>query len=1006
MKTKTILKRSFIIFAIIAALSFALSVYFAFGLRSVNGAEFVNNPFLTEYSYNDEIDMPAETEVLYGGNTYKTKGGYIKFPNEKVYSAGKYTLNSYGNYSVIYEFDAEGNTYSVEHSFTVTANSYSVGQNSKLETGTLNIDFGENVSGLKASLASGEAFTYNEPINIYNGGITELISFNFMSLTTNVSNAVIRLTDCYDSSVYVDIQYEKPADEETYLLVGAYGKTGYGVWNNANATQTVKTVKINGEECKINERGNMIPSNRKLERHPTAITRDRYNNISLSVDASNQDRLRFYVTTSPEKVVNSIISELNNPDIYGYEFEGFTTGEVFLSVIAKSVTGADYGELEIASLVGKKGEDLKPSLINDTKKPQLNIAAASRNLNVMAGVEMTLPEAVAYDASGLSGEPERLVYYGYGTAFERSIEIKDGKFTPTYLGVYTVIYSVSDVFGNETVEKLELNAVKSGTEGIEFSFDKIENVAAGQTVSFGNFRAKSLNSDLTVIITVTDPTGKETVLEEGNRTMLLERSGKYGVKYSYYDGFYSGEKYYEFDCANKGVYRIEADKVYMPDYVIKGAEYSTEDVRAYKYGAGEPERTEIKGYISYDGGAFKAFNADKFVVEAASTLKIRLACALDESVFIESDDIKIVDVNYGTSELDIAKYFAGDFAGNASVDTPNFVSYNLVKTNFGKIEFINPLLLSSAGFEFSLSQDAKVGAFTVVLTDFYNRENAIRIKFDNGVTVNGKELSVKESYLGTSVKISYDSSEVLTVGSSSVTVESGFSSDKMLLSVEFENVTEGGSFNVHSVSGQSFNAYIKTDTISPKIYVKPLDKVAVIGDEITLEKPSFCDVLSPSSRLNCTVSVYRDGETISDINGTPLKDVYAFDDYTFKIDAYGTYLLVYKYVDGVGRKNDNRATISVIDVVAPTITLNGYNGKPVKANAGDVLYPLSYTVTDNVSAKEAIDVLIVVYNEKGVRVCVSRESFVISKAGNYTVYICCFDEAGNSSYVGYELNVK
>lgn len=1005
-KKKTIFDKILIALAVLTVSFFALSLCFSKNTSSVRGAEIIDNPFRTDYKYNEKIDMPSEVGVSYEGKTYKTRNGYIKFPDGKVFVAGEYTLNAYGNYSIIYEFEENGRISEAEHSFTVNADSYTVGNNSQYKIDTLNTDFGQGVSGLRVKLSSGESFTYNKPINVYNGGKTELISFNFPYFDPVVREALVRLTDCYDPSVFVDIQYSKPVYGETYFLVGAYGKAAFGAWNNAKGDQIVKVVNIDGEECKINEKGNMIPSNRKKERHAN-LGKDRYNNVTLSVDASDKDRLRFYVDTDPEKAPTSIISELNNPDIYGYEFGGFTTGEVILSVTVKSLTGSDYGEMEVASIAGLGGDALQPSVIIDTESPKLEIDTSSRVLNVMAGMEITLPKASAHDASGLSGEPKCLVYYGYGTSFESSVEIKDGKFLPKYLGTYTVIYSASDVFGNETTEKLLLNAVKEGSEGIDFSFEKIERAAAGEIVSFDNYKVNSLNKDATVIAKITQPDGKEIVLDSEKKTLLLERSGKYKVKYEFFDSLYGGEQSYEFECSDKGLCRINASKVFMPDYVIAGAEYSTEDVRAYKYGANAPERTGLKCYISYDGGEYKEADADKFVVQNASVMKIRLVCASDEKVFIESDEIKIVDVKYGTSDFDVTKYFTGDFTGSRSEDKSAYTSFDLKKTKAGAVSFINPLLLSCFNFRFSVSDRSNMGAYTIVLTDYYERNNVVRIKFGDKVTVNGKETIVSDEYFGQPIMVSYDSSKNLSIGSSTSKFDFGITSEKVLLSVEFENVTGGGEFNVYSICGQPFGYYVKSDALRPMIYAESPDGVAYIGDEITLAKPAFSDVLSPSSRLNCVVSVYRDGVLVKSTDGKTLKEVYALDEHTFKIEGFGTYLIVYKYTDGEGRANDElRMTVSVIDTVAPTIELVGYNGKPAEAALNSVISPVPYNVSDNVSEKEAIDVFIVVFNEKNVRVCATSDTFTIKKAGTYTVYVCCYDEAGNSAYVTYTLIVK
>ena len=103
---------------------------------------------------------------------------------------------------------------------------------------------------------------------------------------------------------------------------------------------------------------------------------------------------------------------------------------------------------------------------------------------------------------------------------------------------------------------------------------------------------------------------------------------------------------------------------------------------------------------------------------------------------------------------------------------------------------------------------------------------------------------------------------------------------------------------------------------------------------------------------------------------------------------------------------DDRYAITVTDIEIPTVTLNDYDGKPVQASINTELSPLAYTVEDNITASNKINVTVVVYNSRGVAVCVTNDKFTLTKADKYTVYIYCTDEAGNTAYVSYELIAK
>ena len=978
---------------------------FAFTLLGTNvqaEGNFADKPFSETYDYGSTIEMPSSLQIVSGGNTYTADKSYIRFPNGKLYAGGNYSLDSFGGYEIIYEAEANGKKITATHLFDVKMPVYSTGKGTTYDITTLNNDFNskEATKGLSVKLGAGETFTYNKTLNVYETPEIELLWFNVMHFDPIAKELVVTLTDCYDSSRYIEIVYTKSAYSETYIAVGANGKAARGITQHPRVSGDL--FYIDGEGYKLNAVGGLIPSNRKWERHIEAgLKADRYNNIRLSLDMKNKDKPRVYVKTAPESVLNELIAELNNPNIYNYNFNGFTTGEVKLSITAKTLIGEENVELQIASMCGVSGEDLKGGVLTDEEGPEIVVNSEKESLNVMAGAPIKVPTAVAYDSNGISGEVEYAVYYGYGTTFQKNVSVKNGTIVPSDLGAYTVVYTAKDVFGNASVKTFVLNAVRECEQGIDFDCEKVTDAVAGNFVSLDNYSAKSLNTAATVSVSVTGPDGK-LVEVSADMTMICEGVGEYIVRYDYFDDLYSGSYTYKFTARDGGISRFETNAVLTPDYMIKNATYSVDKINAYKYSSVTPELENVSYTISYDGGVFTAFNPDEFTVTGANKLKIRYALSSDASVFIESKEIKIVDVGYGAT-LDGSKYFAGDYAGRIDENTPDYASYALNASDSGSLDFINPLLMSSFSFRYSLS--GTIGSYTIAFTDYYDRANKVAVEFvEGGVNVNGAFKAV-----------SYDASESMTVsyadgnlvvGTVSIPLDSDFKSEKILFGLKFNEITEAGELKVYSVCNQTFGYYVTSDNVKPIISVKHADRVADVGDIITLYVPEFADVLSPSVKSNCVVSVYKDGKAVRSTSGVVLANADAFAGYSFEIDGFGSYLVLYQYTDGSGKVGDDRYAITVTDIELPTLTLNDYDGNPVQVSIGAELSPLAYTVKDNITATNKINVTIIVYNVKGVAVCVTNDKFTLTKAGKYTVYIYCTDEAGNTAYVSYELIAK
>ena len=217
----------------------------------------------------------------------------------------------------------------------------------------------------------------------------------------------------------------------------------------------------------------------------------------------------------------------------------------------------------------------------------------------------------------------------------------------------------------------------------------------------------------------------------------------------------------------------------------------------------------------------------------------------------------------------------------------------------------------------------------------------------------------------------------------------------------------GHKFEILSICNQQFGYFIKSDTSKPIISAELPDTIAKVGDVIGVAKPACTDVFSPNTADNCTVSVYKNGKSIKSTSGVELKNVSDFDsNYEFEIDDYGSYLIVYEYKDGAGKKSDLRHTVRVTDAVAPTLEFKNYNGSIVNVNCNEIVPVLEYTISDNYTALEDLEVWAFVYNSNGVCVSAGKDAFTVKKAGTYTVWVYCVDEAGNSSELSYQIKAR
>lgn len=997
--------------AIICASAF-LGVFFLKTSVSAQGNAVIAE-MKDEYSLGDKLTVPDNAAIEDNGKTYTAKNVYLIYPDKTAKAGSEHVLNKIGRYSLVLEANDDGNgTISATKEFFVNKPYYDLSSDGTVGYGALNSVFASNgmANGLIARLSDGETLSFSEPVNVFDKTDVEVVTFNLMTWSDDVEFLTVRLTDCYNPDVALEINYwvrywnESSQMNETYITAGQKGFSAIGLTPNANGVYT-----IDGSNYDKAIFGASAPGNRKKF--------DRRNNFTLIYENAEDNKVRLKFKT-PESTDTLLITEINNDKLYTNVFPGFTNGDVFVSFTASGFkNGNTVAEVQIGDLYGKKNAALnkfvdgKAQSYVDETAPIINIAADSSDNKIAAGIAAKIPSATAIDASGVAGEVSRTVWYNYGTTTQKSVNVTDGTFIPTDLGAYTIEYSATDTYGNKGVETLTLTAVEKKTEGISINVNRLADVPVGSSVNLADYELVSYCKNSTVKITVTSPSGEITDATENASVYGLYEVGKYKIAYEFEDAYYSGSFGYEFNTVSSNVPVFEKTRLSAPEYFIAGATYSIENVKAYVYGTSGKTAAETVGFVSYDGGEYEKIDAEEFVVKNGSKAKLKLACKDSPDVYIVSEEATIVNVKGSDGKLAVSKYFVGDFDGSTGLD---YTTYVTKKSGTATIDAVNPVLSSAFAFTFSVSEKYKIGEIEFLLTDFYDRSVSASVKLineENSATVceiNGARNVISRSWIGSEFTVDSDGNGNMRFGPTSITANLGLSSELCLVTVKFKGIADDFRFDLYGFCNQTFGT-ITTDNIKPMIKAEKIPEVMPINSVVSTSVPCVADVLSPNAFKYCRVSVgFMDEEgnysSYTNEDGLVYSDLPASEIYKIKLNKYGSYTISYKYTDGNGREQPFKMVVYVNDDVAPTISFENVPEGTVRVGLNTSIKRLGIIATDNYNGADELVIDTVVRDERGRFVLSTKEdSFILTEKGRYTVRIRCSDKAGNYATVSYEI---
>lgn len=1020
-----------ILICILSAI-FCLCMIFAFGQVSSNSTDVHAQELITSeeiadtYAYGVEFTAP-NGKIVYDGKEIDAETVYIKFPDGTMKSGKNYVLSAIGEYTVVYVATYEGKTLTAEKTFKVNEKAYVVSSSaSSVEyvqdlktTGT------EGDSGLKISLAEGDSFQYNELIDVSGSNtdtpLIKIYPYSRSLLAENIAiesyYTVIRLTDYYNPEKYVEISMGfYVANSATgrlhpYVVAGASNQMKSGLQPYSGTDTSRKLVYIDNTQYRVyfgtNDYGTTMDAT--PDKEVNGIKVNNFDNYGMSVYYEAATK-RVYVR---QKTMH-FITDLDDATIYDRNlFEGFTTGEVLLSVYANDyqTSTATY---EIEEINGVKGTDLNNFEIADITKPEITLSNDADNFYIAKGEEFTLFSANAKDKN-LVGNVNAYVYYEYGSSYQTSVYVKDGKFTPNRNGEYTIVYIAKDSFGNETKKTVTCTCISAENNRlVHFDTMPITNVNAGETTVLNDYTLTSVNKGAfvnTYAVFEGDSSAKLAIDAE-TREFFPRNVGEYEIVFEYGDVIKTYTYSYKINVSTSD--NVYMDEPLLPKYLIKDAKYSFEPVCAETYTEKNPVLVTPKVYVNEDGKGYSASEIDYGNYTVNATESVQFKYVYNDVTVLESATINVVDVGFADT-LHLENYFVGNFEKVAYADYVRLTSTE--KSGETTAEFVNAISFSQFALNFSIPKEySSFKALDIVLTDYYDYDKTLTIRYektDSGMafSVNGESaVSGSTAFAGTTHQLWYDETALSFADASgnSYEIENPFSSDKVYLSLKLIGIIGDCALDVYKIGSQFINAD-GYDWVNSTVYVRDaISGIIDFGQTLTFKPAEITDVLTPY--IQSAYSFYilgPDDEYVLSNENVLLDGSQPLDKaYTVTFAGYGMYRAVYAYKDQFDNPAENVIVLYVNDRIAPEITLDkGYDSSTiVNGKVGNKITVVGYTVSDNFG-DENISVVIRVISPDNELVALEDRSFTADKKGFWKVMYYATDEEGNYTLVYYTVNV-
>ena len=971
--------------------------------------------------YGTYFTMPESVKIVINPTTkIDATEGRLIFPSGVVYGKGSHLLNETGEYTLAYSAEYAGKKVTAEQTFVVANKQWTVSSPKSTATyGDLtgfgatvkkngeDVPWADGKQGIRVSLAEGDTFTYNVPVNVYEmGNAVDLFKIypNMRETaetdkdlqytnTVNCYYVTVRLVDVYDADNYVEFLLWGDTIA-FYNSAGWSGQAPVGLEPCSCSGDCMNAKKIEYEGAVYHKQ----TISRYEKKSQWGVNTRAWTSKELVLKGGFNAQWDMTTNKIYANVENNakIITDLDDPLLHETDvFKGFSTGEVFVEIQPQVYNGGQNIDIEIEELLGLSGDALADTDYVDNVAPVVELdTQKTDDMGVYAskGVEIEIPQCSVRDLN-FQGKLKANVYYNYGSEEQVLVYLKDGKFTPTQRGTYTLVYTAEDSFGNKGYATMKYNVI----DGAPFHFtqEKIGGVVAGEWNTLPTLTVSGNNAEPSTAISVTDPKGNQCAMENG--AFFAAYLGEYTVKYEIKDNVYTQYYTYKVGTSTESSAYFY-DEPILPKYFVKGATYDIYALNAYTISANGKVPHSSTVYVSADNGEFVKLTEKtqaEYVVAASESLQFEYRYA-DAS--FRSEKISVLDVGYTGTSKNYAGFFVGDYSQQVGQSNQMDFCFNGLKTT-GEIEFIAPILFDGLTATFIIPETlANYASVTVEIADYANTKTVNTVVYQKmaqgvDVKVNDTKAQKLKDVFADTYTMEIDGAEIVLDNTARFSVKD-FESRLCLLKISVGGITGESIIALKELSGNRLREKTKeADLIIG--YDSPVGTYkcgTTYTTSTAMANGAFTICLESATK----VTVTKDGALVNDVNGKAIKDLSAMAAYTFKLDEVGMYVIEYEAKVGKERVKA-QANVVVVDTVAPTITFeNGLDEtKYVKVKTGTEYTFASFTVSDNFTETEELIVDVYVRDDNFNTLQVGGTSTTFTYKGYYVIQVYCMDTDGN-----------
>ena len=1054
------------IFLVLTAVFLTVGVALGLAVRENKRTVFAQTPTVISeeissvYVKNTFAEFPQSVYVAYGTNSaIPAEFLGIRMPDGSVYAYNSIDFSSNGVYTLLYSFTEGDKTLIAEKEVSVQDKIY------KPFNGSSTVSYGEleklKGEGINLTLSAGDTFTFNKPINVYESDLVNIITLYPEMIIDYDKYAggdqTIIGADCLDFMVSLTDAYDPT--NVVVMKMGFRSTRSGGVTTQVSSEHgRVSMVEYipNFDGTHSKQYGQLTIGSKSYYIWRATQLTDSENRYGFSCGAYVRNGFSWQFGGTSNQIIlqnasndnSNVLEDLDSPDITTVSgtFRPFTTGEVYVSIYGERWQSSST-KIQIKQIGNYVGQELIGDYVIDDKAPTVSVDVDMQGKDSLVGVvysPIKVFNAKAFDLNGASIKTS--VYFNYGTDKQTSVNVVNGAFTPTVPGKYAIEYVVSDNYGNKQSKIIPVTVIRpndtlsTSGEGIDIlNVDEItlDSLVIGEKALLAEPEFLGYNGAINFKKSVVAPDGS--VVAINGDAFLPTMLGNYTVNYNYFDNVFNYTYTYQVNCvaSNDAFFGVEPN---LQKYFILGATYKLDDYHASYVENGDIKTAIADLYVKYDGGEFIPVDYNNLKIDAdpttdeiekAQTITFKYVYGTVETAGFERI---IVDVNYkvkhtsGASLYQPDKYFYGDFSAAGAGLAQRYVSS--VNKGNNKLEFINPILTDEFSFNYKIPEEMlnyKEIVFT--LTDVNDPNNTVSIKqyfetwhsyvqFENLPRVDTTIIVNKDMERfdnATEKRITYSaSSNKFTFNNGKA--NSDFFVEKEVpkfayFTIEFVGITGEVGIDALLINGESL--VLDKDLSKPIYLVNAASGYYNYGSEVVLEAPIVSDLFSPVSVKDVKVTVKdASGSYVRSVDGILLNNAPGYVNYTVQVTS-DSYKVDYSgLVDDYGNTSQTTYSFYVADFEKPVITFDDGSNEDtvVETSVGKEITIKEFTITDNKSSSEDIQVVVTIVNLNYynwvAKIDLATMKYKTVRKGNYKVVVSARDGAGNFQTAYYQLIVK